>query len=75
METHKRGEEPQEQKRGTVFIIRQILNLLFMILALVGAVLYWTDDDSMTGIIVIITAVFFKMAECTMRTFKVKSEK
>lgn len=72
METHKRGEEPQEEKRGTVFIIRQILNILFMILAVVGAVLYWVQDDSIMGIIVIITAVFFKMAECTLRAFKVK---
>lgn len=72
METHKRGEEPQEQKRGIVFVIRQILNVLFMILALVGAVLYWVQDDSMMGIIIIITAVFFKMAECTLRAFKVK---
>lgn len=72
METHKRGEEPQAPRRGIVFIIRQILNILFMILALIGAIIYWVQDDSMMGIIIIITAVFFKMAECTLRAFKVK---
>lgn len=72
METHKRGEESQEQKRGTVFIIRQILNILFMILAVVGAYLYWSQDDNLMGIIIVITAVLLKMAECTLRTFKVK---
>lgn len=72
METHKRGEQLKEQKRGWVFVVRQILNILFMILAVIGAVLYWIQDDNLTGIIIIITAVFFKMAECTLRAFKVK---
>lgn len=67
MEIHKRGEEPEQEKRDYVFIIRQVLNIVFMIGAVVGAFLYWYLPDETTGILVVMTAMFFKMAECVFR--------
>ena len=52
--------------------IRNILNLIFMIVAVVGVVIYLTDDRT-KGIIVILIAMCFKMAEASMRMFN-KSE-
>ena len=49
--------------------IRNILNLIFMIVAAVGVIIYLTDDR-MKGIIVILIAMCFKMAEASMRMFK-----
>ena len=45
-----------------------ILNLIFMIVAVVGVVIYLTDDRT-KGIIVILIAMCFKMAEASMRMF------
>ena len=42
--------------------IRNVLNLIFMIVAVVGVVIYLTDDKT-KGIIVILIAMCFKMAE------------
>lgn len=67
MEIHKRDEEQEPASNGKLFIIRQILNVIFMIGALAGAVLYWTQPEPTTGILVIMTAMFFKMAECVLR--------
>lgn len=67
MEIHKRGEEQEQQPNRTVFIIRQTLNIIFMIGALVGAALYWFMPEPTVGILVIMTAMFFKMAECVLR--------
>lgn len=66
METHERGEE-NARPRGRVFIIRQILNIVFIIGAVVGAVLYWIEPEPTLGILVVMTAMFFKMAECVLR--------
>lgn len=68
MEIHHRAEAEEERRPSkTVFIIRQALNIIFMIGAVVGAVLYWTQPEPTTGILVIMTAMFFKMAECVLR--------
>ena len=49
--------------------IRNVLNLIFMIVAVVGVVIYLTDDK-MKGTIIILIAMCFKMAEVSMRMFK-----
>lgn len=67
MQIHKRGEESEVQPRGTVFIIRQVLNIIFMIGAIVGVALYWFLPEPTYGILVVMTAMFFKMAECVLR--------
>ena len=48
--------------------IRNVLNLIFMIVAVVGVVIYLTDDRT-KGIIVILIAMCFKMTEASMRMF------
>ena len=48
--------------------IRNILNLIFMIVAVVGVIIYLKDDQT-KGTIVILIAMCFKMAEASMRMF------
>lgn len=67
MQIHKRGEEEETPRSKTVFMIRQALNIIFMIGAVVGAIIYWTQPEETVGILVIMTAMFFKMAECVLR--------
>lgn len=68
MQIHKRGEQQEEeQPRGTVFVIRQILNIIFMIGAIIGVALYCFQPEPTLGILVVMTAMFFKMAECVLR--------
>lgn len=67
MEVHKRGEENEAPRNKTVFIIRQVLNIIFMIGAVIGAALYWFQPEQTLGILVVMTAMFFKMAECVLR--------
>ncbi len=60
-----------EKKRDIVFYIRQVLNILFMLTAIVGALMYsgvfGEGVETRQGIIVIIIAVSIKMAECMLR--------
>ncbi|MDO4172039.1 MAG: hypothetical protein Q4E63_00075 [Prevotellaceae bacterium] len=57
--------------RGMVFHIRQVLNVLFMLTGIVGALMYagvmGQGLVERQGIIVIIIAVSIKMAECMLR--------
>ena len=56
-----------EKPRNRIFIIRQILNIIFIIGAIAGAIFYWTEPEPTLGILIIMTAMFFKMAECVLR--------
>lgn len=67
MQTHHRDEAQESQPNRKVFIIRQILNAIFMVGAIIGGVLYWIQPEPTFGILVIMTAMFFKMAECVLR--------
>ena len=55
-----------QKERGKFFVIRQILNVMFMIGAVIGCVFYVKFDERM-GAILIIIAMAFKMAECVLR--------
>ena len=48
--------------------IRNVLNLIFMIVAVVGVIIYLRGGN-MKGTIVILIAMCFKMAEASMRMF------
>lgn len=48
------------------FLIRQVLNILFMIGAVIGCFIYLKVNDTM-GTIVIVIAMAFKMAEYVLR--------
>ena len=48
------------------FKIRNVLNIIFMIGAVVGMAVFYFHNRTM-GTIIIITAMVFKMAECCFR--------
>lgn len=56
------------------FIVRQVLNIVFMIVAVIGCLMYvgviGDADSEMKGAIVVIIAVLIKMAECMIRLLK-----
>lgn len=58
-----------ETPRDRFFWIRNILNIIFMIGAVVGVIFYFFTQKETLGIIIILTAMFFKMAECSIRIF------
>lgn len=62
----RRRHEEEEQPKDSSFIIRQVLNICFMILALVGVLYYllWSKD---TGIYIVLVAMVVKFAESALR--------
>lgn len=61
----RRHRKPQKE-RDRFFVVRQILNVLFMIGAIAGCIVYLKVNDRM-GAVLIIIAMAFKMAECVLR--------
>ncbi len=59
----------KEEKRRRLFIVRNILNLLFMIIAVVGLVWYFAADRG-TGLIIIICSIPLKMTSTVLRLLK-----
>lgn len=55
-----------EKERGKFFLLRQILNVIFMLVAVAGCVVYVKVDNRM-GAVIIIIGMAFKMAECALR--------
>ena len=49
--------------------IRQILNIVFMIGAVVGVIIYFYSDRE-TGTYIILTSIVFKIIECALRLIK-----
>ena len=62
---HTRGRE-----RDRFFTVRNILNILFMLTAIVGVIIYITNDDRTPGTIVVLVAMAFKIVECGLRFIK-----
>lgn len=58
-----------DKKSDKMFLIRQCLNAIFMLSAIVGVV-YYIWFDKITGIYIILVAMAVKMAESTLRMFK-----
>lgn len=50
-------------------MIRQVLNIIFMIGAIVGLIFYFAMDNQQTGIIIILVSMVFKFAESALRLF------
>lgn len=50
--------------------LRQWLNLIFMVGAVAGVAVYWFSENTTLGIIIILCAMVFKMAECAFRFFR-----
>lgn len=63
---HKRG----EKNKNMVFILRNVLNTIFIIGAIVGMVYYFFVDDYI-GTFIILGAMAFKFTEATIRLLKI----
>jgi len=64
--TRRHRRRPEDDK---YFKIRNILNIIFMIGAVVGVIVFCFKDQTM-GTIVILTAMAFKIAECCFRLIR-----
>ena len=64
---HRREED--DEPRDRFLVLRQWLNLLFMIMAVVGVGLYFWKDQTV-GTAVIIGGIVVKLAECVLRLMK-----
>ena len=65
-----RRPERRRHKRETedrFLPIRQWLNILFMLGALVGVIVYFLTDNTTTGTIIILVSMVFKMVESVLR--------
>lgn len=56
--------QPCEHTR--IDYIRQWLNIIFMLGAVVGVIFYFLSDSN-TGVIILLTAIVFKFVECVLR--------
>lgn len=64
-----REELRREERERKIKIIRNILNLIFMLMAIPGAITY-IFFDKYVGAIIVIVAMAFKMLESSMRMLK-----
>lgn len=56
--------EPRQHTR--IDYIRQWLNIIFMLGAVVGVIVYLVSDHN-TGILIVLGAIVFKFIECVLR--------
>ncbi len=56
-------------ERGRFFHLRNILNIVFILLAIVGMAVYFHSDRT-AGAVLLITAVVVKAAECVLRIIR-----
>lgn len=54
-------------EKDRFFAVRNVLNLLFMITAIVGVVIYCTSADKTMGTIVVLASMALKIIECALR--------
>ncbi|MBR5038286.1 MAG: hypothetical protein IKX65_06150 [Prevotella sp.] len=65
---HSRNHQEEENK-DRFLMLRQVLNIIFMLGAVVGVLLYFYQNKTM-GTVVIVVAMVFKMVECVLRLLK-----
>lgn len=63
---HHSTEKISYAEKGRFYKIRQILNILFIVLAIAGMISYYLVGE-MVGGILLVTAVFIKISECVLR--------
>lgn len=59
----------RQQERGKFFVLRNILNIIFIIGAIVGMLVYFFKNEE-AGIVIVLGAMAFKMCECVIRLVK-----
>lgn len=57
------------KEKGKFFWLRNTLNIIFIIGAVVGMFVYFLKSDK-AGTIIVMTAMAFKMCECVIRLIK-----
>ena len=67
--TVRRPEPPmhRQERKDRFLYIRQWLNIIFMLGAVVGVIVYFLADLTTTGTIIILVAMVFKIIECVLR--------
>ncbi|MBW4757612.1 hypothetical protein [Prevotella histicola] len=57
----------RQERKDRFLYIRQWLNIIFMLGAVVGVIVYFLADLTTTGTIIILVAMVFKIIECILR--------
>ena len=67
--SHRR--RPLRENKNKVSALRQWLNIIFMVGAVIGVIFYFalTETDQTIGIIIILSSMVFKFAEAALRLF------
>lgn len=55
--------------RGRYAVLRQILNIVFMVGAVAGVIVYLNGNRTV-GIVIILASMVFKFVECVLRLLK-----
>ncbi len=66
---HSVREQQKEKNQRKLFILRNVLNLIFMLVATVGLIWYFVGDKN-TGLIIIICSIPLKMTSTALRFLK-----
>ena len=57
----------RQERKDRFLSIRQWLNIIFMLGAVIGVIVYFLADLTTTGTIIILVAMVFKIIECILR--------
>ena len=57
----------RQERKDRFLYIRQWLNIIFMLGAVIGVIAYFLADLTTTGTIIILVAMVFKIIECVLR--------
>ena len=57
----------RQERKDKFLYIRQWLNIIFMLGAVIGVIVYFLADLTTTGPIIILVAMVFKIIECILR--------
>lgn len=57
----------KQERKDRFLYIRQWLNIIFMLGAVIGVIVYFLADLTTTGTIIILVAMVFKIIECVLR--------
>jgi hypothetical protein len=57
----------RQEGKDRFLYIRQWLNIIFMLGAVIGVIVYFLADLTTTGTIIILVAMVFKIIECILR--------
>lgn len=57
----------RQERKDRFLYIRQWLNIIFMLGAVTGVIVYFLADLTTTGTIIILVAMVFKIIECILR--------